>query len=57
MFSEFYLLEAEAVINAKPVLMRSVLYRPTLKLEDGQKKEEIVIKTIFRKLEDPLKRV
>ncbi|WP_198043212.1 type II secretion system minor pseudopilin GspK [Ketobacter nezhaii] len=56
-FSEYYLLEAEAVINAKPVLMRSVLYRPTLKLEDGQKKEEIVIKTIFRKLEDPLKRV
>lgn len=53
--SEYYLLEAEAVINQKPVLMRSILYRPALK--DGDANGDIKIKTLSRKLEDPLKRV
>jgi hypothetical protein len=53
--SEYYLLEAEAVINEKPVLMRSILYRPTV--TSGTNNSEIVIKTLSRKLEDPLKRV
>lgn len=53
--SEYYLVEAEAVINEKPVLMRSVLFRPTIK--DGRSNKDIKIKTLSRKLEDPLKRV
>ena len=53
--SEYYLLEAEAVINQKPVLMRSILYRPSLK--DGAANGDVKIKTLSRKLEDPLKRV
>ncbi|WP_290579811.1 type II secretion system minor pseudopilin GspK [Ketobacter sp.] len=53
--SEYYLLEAEAVINEKPVLMRSILFRPALK--DGASNKDIKIKTLSRKLEDPLKRV
>ena len=53
--SEYYLLEAEAVINEKPVLMRSVLFRPTIK--EGGSNKDIKIKTLSRKLEDPLKRV
>lgn len=54
-YSEYYLLDAEAIINEKPVLMRSILYRPTLKA--GAKSSDITIKTLTRKLEDPLKRV
>ncbi|RLU03217.1 MAG: general secretion pathway protein GspK [Ketobacter sp.] len=54
-YSEYYLVEAEAVINEKPVLMRSVLFRPTIK--DGGSNKDIKIKTLSRKLEDPLKRV
>jgi len=53
--SEYYLLEAEAVINEKPVLMESILYRPAM--EAGTDNSEITIKTLSRKLEDPLKRV
>lgn len=53
--SEYYLLEAEAVINDKPVLMRAILYRPTI--TSGGSNDEITIKTLSRKLEDPLKRV
>ena len=53
--SEYYLVEAEAVINDKPVLMRSMLFRPTIK--DGGSNKDIKIKTLSRKLEDPLKRV
>ena len=53
--SEYYLLEAEAVINEKAVLMRSILYRPTIK--EGGTNKDVQIKTLSRKLEDPLKRV
>ena len=53
--SEFFLLEAEAVINGKAMLMRAVLYRP--ELEEGARNSDIRVKTILRKLEDPLKRV
>ncbi len=53
--SEYYLLEAEAVINGKVILMRSVLYRPTL--AEDEENSDIRVKTILRKLEDPLKRV
>lgn len=53
--SEYFLLEAKAIINQKPVLMEAILYRPTI--EAGSPNSNIKIKTISRKLVDPLKRV
>lgn len=53
--SEYYLLEAEAVINEKPVLMQSILYRKAITA--GAPNTDITIKTLSRKLVDPLKRV
>lgn len=80
--SEYFLVEAEAVINNKPVLMRSVIYRPDLNKQEGldgdspgsngagsgsnrdsgsnpnsRDQDLIRVKTLLRKLEDPLKRV
>ena len=57
--SEFFELAAEAVINQKPVLMRAVLYRPELEdqADNRNNKQRFTIKTLARKLEDPLKRV
>lgn len=53
--SEYFLLEAKAVINQKTVLMEAILYRETI--EAGSSNSNIKIKTISRKLVDPLKRV
>ena len=54
-YSEYFLLEATAVINQKPVHMEAILYRPTI--EPGANNSTIRVKTITRKLVDPLKRV
>lgn len=54
-YSEFFLLEATAIINQKPVHMEAILYRPTI--APGANNSTIRVKTITRKLVDPLKRV
>lgn len=63
--SEYFLLKGKAVVNGKPVLIESVIWRPEAAAAGGapggggattsQKPKEM--KTILRKLVDPLKQV
>ncbi len=53
--SEYFLLEAKAIINGKAVIMESIIYRPAIAA--GSSNSDIKVKTISRKLIDPLKRV
>lgn len=60
--SDYYLLKGKAVVNDKPVLIESVIWRSALEgppdpAVQPQPQTQRTVKTIYRKLVDPLKQV
>jgi hypothetical protein len=57
--SDYYLLKGKAVVHDKPVLIESVIWRPVLPAAGSPPPPQPLspIKTIYRKLVDPLKQV